>query len=116
MAEVVLKKLTKSFGPVVAVDRLDLVVRDRELIVLVGPSGCGKTTTLRLVAGLEQATAGQIRIGGQAVDRLAPHQRGVAMVFQHFALYPHMSVFQNLAFGSPRQLVPEERLWIAMAR
>ena len=100
MAEVQLAKVTKVYpGGVTAVDGVDLAVADREFVVLVGPSGCGKTTTLRMIAGLETITAGEIRIGGRVVNGLAPKDRDVAMVFQNYALYPHMTVFKNLAFG-----------------
>ena len=104
MAQVVLEHLIKLFaGPggerIRAVDDASLTIQDKELLVLVGPSGCGKTTTLRLIAGLEDPTEGTISIGGKIVNRLAPKDRDVAMVFQHFALYPHMTVYENLAFG-----------------
>jgi multiple sugar transport system ATP-binding protein len=100
MAEVRLEKVTKVYpGGVTAVDRVDLAVADREFVVLVGPSGCGKTTTLRMIAGLETITAGEIRIGGRLVNGLPPKDRDVAMVFQNYALYPHMTVYKNLAFG-----------------
>jgi multiple sugar transport system ATP-binding protein len=107
--EVVLEHVTKVHtNQVTAVDDLNLTVADGELVVLVGPSGCGKTTTLRLIAGLETATAGTIRIGPRAVNDLPPKDRDVAMVFQNPALYPHLTVFQNLAFalrmrGTPRR-------------
>ena len=104
MARVVLEHLTKDFpGPngeiVRAVSDLGLTVEDQELVVLVGPSGCGKTTTLRLVAGLEEPTAGTISIDGRAMNGTAPKDRNLAMVFQSPALYPHLSVYDNLAFG-----------------
>jgi multiple sugar transport system ATP-binding protein len=104
MAQVGLEHLTKEFkGPgrerIRAVDDACLAVEDKELLALVGPSGCGKTTTLRLIAGLEEPTAGAITINGQAVNGLPPKDRDVAMVFQHYALYPHMSVYDNMAFG-----------------
>jgi multiple sugar transport system ATP-binding protein len=104
MAQVGLEHLTKVFkGPggerIRAVDDACLVVGDKELLALVGPSGCGKTTTLRLIAGLEEPTAGAIAINGQAVNRLPPKDRDVAMVFQHYALYPHLTVYDNMAFG-----------------
>lgn len=99
MAEVILENLSKTYGGVPAVAGLDLRIRDGELLVLVGPSGCGKTTTLRLIAGLDEPTAGEVRIGDRMVTRLAPRARDVAMVFQHFTLYPHLDVFQNVAFG-----------------
>jgi multiple sugar transport system ATP-binding protein len=99
MAQVALENVTKRYGEVTAVDAVDLHVEDHELCVLVGPSGCGKTTTLRLIAGLEDVTSGRIDIGGHVVNHVAPKDRNVAMVFQHFALYPHMNVFKNMAFG-----------------
>jgi multiple sugar transport system ATP-binding protein len=104
MAQVVLERLTKVFqGPggerVRAVDDASLIVEDKELLVLVGPSGCGKTTTLRLIAGLEEPTAGTISVNGQVVNALPPKDRDIAMVFQSYALYPHMSVYENMAFG-----------------
>lgn len=100
MASVLLERVSHVFpGGVTAVDQLDLHVRDGELLVLVGPSGCGKTTTLRLIAGLEPLSSGDIQIGDRKVNRLAPRERDVAMVFQGHALYPHLTVYQNLAFG-----------------
>jgi len=100
MAEVILRNVTKVFPPrVVAVDDVTLEVRDREFLVLVGPSGCGKSTTLRIVAGLEDATRGEIFIGDRLVNNVAPKDRDIAMVFQNYALYPHMTVYRNLAFG-----------------
>src|SRR5439155_8059697 len=100
LASVTFDHVTKRFGPdSVAVDDLSLEIEDGEFMVLVGPSGCGKTTTLRLLAGLEEATSGQIRIGSRVVNNVAPRDRDIAMVFQSYALYPHMSVFDNLAFG-----------------
>jgi multiple sugar transport system ATP-binding protein len=104
MARVVVENLTKSFkGPrqesVNAVSNLNLTVADKELLVLVGPSGCGKTTTLRLIAGLEEVSQGTISIDGQVVNGIAPKDRDIAMVFQHHALFPHMTARENLAFG-----------------
>ncbi len=100
MADVVLEDVSCTFaGEVAAVRELSLVIEDREFMVLLGPSGCGKSTTLRLIAGLEDPTSGHIRIGGRIVDRLPPKDRDVAMVFQNYALYPHMSVYRNMAFG-----------------
>jgi multiple sugar transport system ATP-binding protein len=84
---------------VAAVKNLDLEIRDRELLVLVGPSGCGKSTTLRMIAGLEEVTEGNIRIGGRTVNDVPPRDRDIAMVFQNYALYPHMTVYKNMAFG-----------------
>ena len=94
-----LRGVEKRFGDVYAVAAVDLDVRPGELMVLVGPSGCGKSTLLRLIAGLEEATAGEVWIGGRCVDDVAPGDRDVAMVFQSYALYPHMTVAQNLGFG-----------------
>ena len=100
MAEVVFEGVTKVFDDgTVAVDSLDLTVEDGSLMVLVGPSGCGKTTSLRMVAGLEEVTEGTVRIGDRVVNDIAAKDRDIAMVFQNYALYPHMSVFENMAFG-----------------
>ncbi|HUT65301.1 MAG TPA: sn-glycerol-3-phosphate ABC transporter ATP-binding protein UgpC [Spirochaetota bacterium] len=100
MAEVSLRKLTKVFeGEVVAVNDFSLEVEDKEFLVLVGPSGCGKSTTLRCVAGLEEITDGEIYIGGRLVNDIPPKDRDIAMVFQNYALYPHMNVYKNLSFG-----------------
>jgi multiple sugar transport system ATP-binding protein len=100
MAEIVFEGVTKVFdGGVVAVNNLNLEVEDGTLMVLVGPSGCGKTTALRCVAGLEEVSYGKIRIGDRVVNDLAPKERDIAMVFQNYALYPHLSVFENMAFG-----------------
>jgi len=99
VAKIVLDKLTKSFGKVQAVKEFSLEVDHGEFLVLVGPSGCGKSTTLRMIAGLEEVTSGQIFIGERMVNKLAPKERDIAMVFQEYALYPHMTVRRNLAFG-----------------
>lgn len=108
MANVLLKNLTKKFDEVLAVNNVNLEVADREFIVLVGPSGCGKTTTLRMIAGLEEITEGEIYIKGELVNKLAPKDRNIAMVFQSYALYPHMKVFDNMAFGLKMRKVPKE--------
>jgi multiple sugar transport system ATP-binding protein len=100
MAEVALEKVSRVFaGGTIAVDSLDLKVEDQELLVLVGPSGCGKSTTLRMIAGLEEISSGQITIDGKPVNDVAPRDRDIAMVFQNYALYPHMTVRKNMAFG-----------------
>src|SRR5213075_1931009 len=100
MAKVLLKDLNKSYdGGVRAVKNVNLEIHDHEFVVLVGPSGCGKTTTLRMVAGLEDITSGEVSIDGKVVNNLAPMDRDIAMVFQNYALYPHMSVHDNMAFG-----------------
>ena len=99
MASVELRDVRKSFGDVEAIHGVSLRVEDGEFVVFVGPSGCGKSTLLRLIAGLDEATDGEIRIGEVLVNELPPVRRGVAMVFQSYALYPHMTVFENMAFG-----------------
>ena len=99
MTTLTLQNLSKSFGDVVAVDGLDLRIDDGEFLVVVGPSGCGKSTTLRLLAGLERATGGEIRMGGRDVTATEPQDRNVAMVFQNYALYPHMTGRRNITFG-----------------
>jgi multiple sugar transport system ATP-binding protein len=107
MAEVVLSELSKVFpGGTVALDRVDLTVADGEFVVLVGPSGCGKSTLLRVVAGLEEASGGTVSIGGVVVNDLSPKDRDIAMVFQSYALYPHMSVDENLGFSLKVHKVP----------
>lgn len=108
MARVLLQSLTKRFTDVLAVDAVDLEVQDKELLVLVGPSGCGKSTLLRMIAGLEDATSGQITIGGRLVNRVAAKDRNIAMVFQNYALYPHMNVYRNMAFSLQMRKVPRE--------
>jgi ABC-type sugar transport system ATPase subunit len=99
MADVRLTGVTKSFGTTQVLKGVDLEIADGEFVVFVGPSGCGKSTLLRTIAGLEEATGGDIAIGGKVVNDLSPSDRGIAMVFQSYALYPHMSVYENMAFG-----------------
>jgi len=99
MADLELRGLCKSFGQVLAVDNLNVTAADGEFVTLLGPSGCGKSTTLNLIAGLEQPTAGDIYLGGTRITDLPPNERGIGMVFQDYALYPHMSVFDNIAFS-----------------
>ncbi|MBN9270736.1 MAG: ATP-binding cassette domain-containing protein, partial [Mesorhizobium sp.] len=99
MATVTLKNLTKNYGNVGVVHGIDLDVADREFISLVGPSGCGKSTTLRMIAGLEEISGGEIRIGDRVVNDLPPRSRNIAMVFQSYALYPHMTVRENMGFS-----------------
>ena len=115
MARVVLQKLTKTYpdksGPgVTAVKGIDLTVEDREFMVLVGPSGCGKSTTLRMIAGLEEISGGTIAIDDQMVNDVLPKDRDIAMVFQNYALYPHMSVYENMAFGLKLRKLPKPEI------
>ena len=111
MAEVVLKDVTKIFPPnVVAVKQFSLRIADQEFLVLVGPSGCGKSTTLRMVAGLEEVTEGTIEIGGRVVNDVPPKDRDIAMVFQNYALYPHMTVYNNMAFGLKLRKFPKAEI------
>ncbi len=99
MAEVVLRQVRKAFGSLETIHGVDLQIGDGEFVVFVGPSGCGKSTLLRLIAGLEDITSGELLMDGQVVNDLTPKERGIAMVFQSYALYPHMNVFENMAFG-----------------
>ncbi len=110
MASVTLRNLRKTFKNVVAVNDLNLEIKDKEFLVLVGPSGCGKTTALRLIAGLEEATSGEILIGDRVVNDVSPKDRDIAMVFQNYALYPHMSVYDNMAFGLKLRKVPKDEI------
>jgi multiple sugar transport system ATP-binding protein len=107
MAKVVLEKVNKDYGTVHAVIDVELTVANEEFVVLVGPSGCGKSTTLRMVAGLEDISRGVIRIGDRVVNQLPPKDRDIAMVFQNYALYQHMTVYDNLAFGLRNRKVPD---------
>ena len=99
MAEVSLRKVVKRYDDVEAVRGIDLDIADHEFVVLVGPSGCGKSTLLRMIAGLEEITAGEIQIGGTRVNELEPKDRDIAMVFQSYALYPHMTVAGNMSYS-----------------
>ncbi len=110
MASVTYDHVTKRFGEMVAVDNLDIKVDDKEFLVLVGPSGCGKTTALRCLAGLEEITEGKIMIADRVVNDVAPKDRDIAMVFQSYALYPHLSVFDNMAFGLKLRKVPRNEI------
>ena len=106
MAEIQIKNVSKRFGAYQALDDINLTIADREFIVLLGASGCGKTTLLRIVAGLETATTGDVWINGRRVDHLAPKDRGIAMVFQNYAVFPHLTVFENIGFGLRMQKRP----------
>lgn len=111
MASVTLKNVNKIFkGNVQAVKEVSLEVQDTEFLVLVGPSGCGKTTALRIIAGLEEATSGEIYIGERLVNQVSPKDRDIAMVFQNYALYPHMNVYENMAFGLKLRKVPKDQI------
>ena len=118
MAIVETRGLKKRFGDVKAVDGIDITSGEGEFLVLLGPSGCGKTTLLRMIAGLEKPTAGDIMIGGRVVTHLPPRARGIAMVFQSYALYPHMTIFKNIAFplkahGASREEMNRKVIWAA---
>ena len=110
MAQVTLTNVTKKFGDFTAVNDISMEIEDGKFTVLVGPSGCGKTTTLRMVAGLEELTVGEIRIGERVVNRVPPKDRDIAMVFQNYALYPHMDVFNNMAFGLKLRKTPKDEI------
>jgi multiple sugar transport system ATP-binding protein len=110
MSNVILKNVVKQFGSVTAVDNLSIAIQDREFAVFVGPSGCGKTTALRMIAGLETVTSGDIFIGDTRVNDMAPKDRDIAMVFQNYALYPHMNVRDNMSFGLKFRNVPKQEI------
>jgi len=110
MADIALRGVVKRFGATTVIHALDLAIAHDEFVVLVGPSGCGKSTILRMIAGLEDATAGDILIGGRVVNRVAPKDRNVAMVFQNYALYPHMTVARNLAFALRAARLPKPQI------
>ncbi|AWK88058.1 sn-glycerol-3-phosphate import ATP-binding protein UgpC [Azospirillum thermophilum] len=110
MATVEIRNVRKSYGPVEAIKGIDVAIRDGEFLVLLGPSGCGKSTLLRMVAGLESITGGEIAIGGRVVNGLEPKDRDIAMVFQNYALYPHMTVFDNMAYGLKIRGIPRDEI------
>ena len=110
MASVTYDHVTKKFGEVTAISDFNIAVSDKEFLVLVGPSGCGKSTALRMLAGLEEITSGQIRIGDRVVNDVAPKDRDIAMVFQSYALYPHMTVYDNMAFGLKLRKMPKAEI------
>ena len=110
MAQVIFEHVTKQFGDVVAVNDFHMEIPDKEFLVLVGPSGCGKSTALRLLAGLEEITGGNVYIGDRLVNDVAPKDRDIAMVFQSYALYPHMSLYDNMAFGLSLRKTPKAEI------
>jgi multiple sugar transport system ATP-binding protein len=110
MAEIIIKNVAKAFGSFKALHSIDLTVADQEFMVLLGASGCGKTTLLRIIAGLETPTQGEVWIGGRRVDRLPPRERGIAMVFQNYAVFPHLTVFENIAFGLRMKKLPQTEI------
>jgi multiple sugar transport system ATP-binding protein len=110
LADVTLNKVVKRYDDVLAVRGIDLNIADQEFVVLVGPSGCGKSTTLRMIAGLEEISGGDIRIGGDVVNDVPPKDRDIAMVFQNYALYPHMTVYENMSFGLRLKRFPKEEI------
>jgi multiple sugar transport system ATP-binding protein len=110
MVRIELKELVKRFGKTVAVDGINLKIYEGEFLILVGPSGCGKTTTLNMISGLETPTSGEVRIGDMVVNDLDPGQRNLGMVFQNLALFPHMTVFENIAFGLRVKKIPDNEL------
>ena len=110
MAEVTFEHVRKSYGPVTVIEDLSLEIRDKEFMVLVGPSGCGKSTALRMIAGLEEISGGTVSIGGRVVNDVAPKDRDIAMVFQSYALYPHMTVRENLQFGLKIRKTPRAEM------
>src|SRR5215204_4040958 len=110
MANVTFQNVVKKYGDVTAVNNLNIAINDQEFLVLVGPSGCGKTTALRCLAGLEEITDGNIYIGDRVVNDVPPKDRDIAMVFQSYALYPHMSVYDNMAFGLKLRKTPKAEI------
>ncbi|WP_439138344.1 ABC transporter ATP-binding protein, partial [Roseicyclus sp.] len=108
MAEIQLRNISKRWGSFIGVENFNLTITDREFLVLLGPSGCGKTTTMRMIAGLEEVTEGDIIIDGKRVNDLDPKDRDVAMVFQSYALYPNMNVYENIRFPLKVRRIPED--------
>jgi multiple sugar transport system ATP-binding protein len=118
MSTVEVRRITKIFGDFVAVDHIDLMAEEGEFLVLLGPSGCGKTTLMRMIAGLEEPTSGDVLIGGSSITMLPPRARNIAMVFQSYALYPHLTVYRNIAFPlrarrAPRAVIDQKVRWAA---
>ena len=110
MNSIVFENVCKSYGDAKIVKSLNLEIKEGERLILLGPSGCGKTTTLRMIAGLEDITSGQLKMGGRVVNDIAPGERNIAMVFQSYALFPHLSVWDNITFGLHIQKLPEAEI------
>ena len=110
MASIELKNIEKSFGTNKVINRFDIKINDGEFIVLVGPSGCGKSTLLRMISGLESVDVGEIYLDNKLINNLIPSKREIAMVFQSYALYPHMDVFENMAFGLKMEKIPKNEI------
>ena len=110
MAEIQIKNVAKNFGSYKALQDINLTIADQEFMVLLGASGCGKSTLLRIIAGLETASAGEVWIGGRRIDHLSPKDRGIAMVFQNYAVFPHLTVFENIGFGLRMQKLPNDEV------
>ena len=111
MASIRLKDIRKTYEDgVTVIDKMNLEINDKEFIILVGPSGCGKSTTLRMIAGLEEISGGELYIGDKVVNKVSPKDRDIAMVFQSYALYPHMNVYKNMAFGLKNRKVPKDEI------
>ena len=111
MASIKLKDIRKTYEDgVTVIDKMNLEINDKEFIILVGPSGCGKSTTLRMIAGLEEISGGELYIGDNVVNKVSPKDRDIAMVFQSYALYPHMNVYKNMAFGLKNRKVPKDEI------
>ncbi|MEM7190237.1 MAG: ABC transporter ATP-binding protein, partial [Pseudomonadota bacterium] len=110
MTEIVLNQIRKAYGPVEVIHGIDLEINSGDFVVFVGPSGCGKSTLLRIIAGLEDVTSGDVRIDGDVVNHITASDRGLAMVFQSYALYPHMTVYKNMAFGLENSKMPKPEI------
>src|SRR6187431_616291 len=110
MADITLRNLKKAYGRNAVLHGLDLDIRDGEFVALVGPSGCGKSTLLRMIAGLEDVSSGEVRLGDRIINDVPPRDRDIAMVFQNYALYPHMNVYENMSFGLKLKRTPKDEI------